>query len=192
MERDRRTQNPSGSSVIEVITRDIVPGRERDFEEWAHRIVSAAARYGATDTIITPDPATPTRRVFVQHFPNEEASRAWEESEERNRLVQEAGDFSTPDLQRATGLETWFVLPGEGAIVPPPRWKMLLVTLIGSYPLVVLYSAFVLPSLEGWPLLVRAAVLPIVLLSLMTYVVMPQLTRLLRRWLYPPQQHTPV
>ena len=64
MERDRRTQNPPGSSVTDVITRDIVPGRERDFEEWAHRIVSAAARYGATDTIITPDAATPTRRFL--------------------------------------------------------------------------------------------------------------------------------
>ena len=185
MQRDRRSQNPPGSSVSEVITRDIVPGRERDFEEWAHRIVSAAARYGAIDTIITPDAAMPTRRVFVQHFPNEEASRAWAESEERNRLVQEAQEFSTPDLQRATGLETWFVLPGEGAIVPPPRWKMLVVTLMGSYPLVVLYSAFVLPSLEGLPLLVRAAVLPIVLLSLMTYVIMPRLSRLLGGWLYP-------
>jgi antibiotic biosynthesis monooxygenase (ABM) superfamily enzyme len=190
MERDRRTQNPSGSSVIEVITRDIVPGRERDFEEWAHRIVSAAARYGATDTIITPDAATPTRRVFVQHFPNEEALRAWEESEERNPLVQEAGEFSIPNVQRATGLETWFVLPGERAIVPPSRWKMLLVTLMGAYPLVVLYSAFVLPLVEGWPLLVRATVLPIVLLSLMTYVIMPQLSRLLGGWLYPHQTRT--
>jgi uncharacterized protein len=106
MERDRRTQNPPNSSVTEVITRDIVPGRERDFEEWAHRLVSATARYGATDTIITPDAATPPRRVFVQHFANEEALRSWEESEERNRLVQEAGEFSTPNVQRATGLET--------------------------------------------------------------------------------------
>jgi antibiotic biosynthesis monooxygenase (ABM) superfamily enzyme len=190
MERDRRTQNLPGSSVSEVITRDIVPGRERDFEEWAHRIVSAAARYGATDTVITPDAARPTRRVFVQHFPTEEASRAWAESEERNRLVQEAGEFSTQNLQRATGLETWFVLPGEGAIVPPPRWKMLLVTLMGSYPLVVLFDAFVLPSLEGWPLLARAAVLPILLLSLMTYVIMPRLSRLLGGWLYPHRTRT--
>ena len=169
MERDSGTQNSPGSSVTEVITRDIVPGREHEFEGWAHRLVSAAARYGATDTIISPDAATPARRVFVQHFANEEALGAWEGSEERNRLVQEAGRFSSPNVQRATGLETWFELPGERA----------------TYPLVVLFSAFVLPSLEGWPLLVRAAVLPIVLLSLMTYVLMPQLTRLLRGWLYP-------
>jgi antibiotic biosynthesis monooxygenase (ABM) superfamily enzyme len=135
MERDRRTQNPPSGSVTEVITRDIVPGREHEFERWAHRLVSATARYGATDTIITPDAATPARRVFVLHFANEEALGAWEASQERDRLVQEARKFSTPDVQRATGLETWFVLPGQRAIVPPPRWKMLLVTLIGAYPL---------------------------------------------------------
>jgi uncharacterized protein len=179
MESDRRTQNSPGSSVTEVITRDIVPGREHEFEEWAHRLVSAVARYGATDTIISPDAATPARRVFVQHFANEELLRAWEESEERDRLVQEAKEFSAPNVQRATGLETWFVLPGERAIVPPPRWKMLLVSVMGAYPLVVFFSAFVLPSLEWWPLLARAAVLPIMVLSLMTYLVMPQLTRLL-------------
>src|SRR3712207_3443803 len=138
MERDRRTQNPPSGPVTEVITRDIVPGREHEFERWAHRLVSATARYGATDTIITPDAATPARRFFVLHFANEEALGVWEASEERDRLVQEARKFSTPDVQRATGLETWFVLPGERAIVPPPRWKMLLVTLIGAYPLVVL------------------------------------------------------
>ncbi len=65
---------------------------------------------------------------------------------------------------------------------------MLLVTLMGAYPPVVLLSAFVLPSLEGWPLLVRAAVLLVVLLSLMTYLLMPQLTRLLSGWLYPHQR----
>jgi antibiotic biosynthesis monooxygenase (ABM) superfamily enzyme len=56
---------------------------------------------------------------------------------------------------------------------------------VGAYPLVVLFSAFVLPQLAAWPLLVRSAVLPVVLLTLMTYVVMPRLTQLLRGWLYP-------
>ena len=56
---------------------------------------------------------------------------------------------------------------------------------MGAYPLVVLLLAFVLPWVAGWPLLLRSAVLPIVLLSLMTYVVMPQLTRIFQGWLYP-------
>jgi antibiotic biosynthesis monooxygenase (ABM) superfamily enzyme len=157
MEHNDRAEHPSGPITI-VVTRDIFPGRERDYEEWALRLALAADRYGATGhTIITPDAATPTRRVFVHHFPDEEAMRSWEESEERNRLVEEADEFSAQHYQRASGLETWFTLPGERAIVPPPRWKQ------------------------------RAAVTPVVLLSLMTYVVMPLLTRLFRGWLYPHQ-----
>jgi antibiotic biosynthesis monooxygenase (ABM) superfamily enzyme len=89
------------------------------------------------------------------------------------------------EIQRTSGFEAWFTLPGEQAIVPPPRWKQLLVTLVGAYPLVVLISAFVMPQLQTWPLLVRSAVLPVVLLSVMTYVVMPPLTRVFRGWLYP-------
>jgi antibiotic biosynthesis monooxygenase (ABM) superfamily enzyme len=186
MEEDSGTRVPPGGPVTAVVTRDIMPRRERDYDEWAHRVVSATARLGATGhTILTPDAGVPTRRVLIVQFADEEGLRAWDQSEERNRLVREAGEFSSLHIQRATGLETWFTLPGERAIVPPPRWKQLLVTLIGAYPLVVLLSAFVLPRLEAWPLLVRSAVLPVVLLSLMTYVVMPQLTRLLRGWLYP-------
>jgi antibiotic biosynthesis monooxygenase (ABM) superfamily enzyme len=75
-------------------------------------------------------------------------------------------------------------VPGGRAIVPPPRWRQLLATLIGAYPLVILLSAFVLPRLADWPLLVRSAVLPVVLLTLMTYVIMPQVTKVLRGWLY--------
>jgi uncharacterized protein len=46
-------------------------------------------------------------------------------------------------------------------------------------------SAFILPRLTTWPLLLRSIVLPVVLLSLMTYVVMPVVTKALRGWLYP-------
>lgn len=129
--------------VTVVVTRDVVPGRERDYEEW-------------------------------------------DESEERERVVREAEAFSSLHIQRATGLEAWITVPGERAIVPPPRWRQLLATLVGAYPLVILLSAFVLPRLADWPLLVRSAVLPVVLLTLMTYVVMPQMTKVLRGWLYAP------
>jgi antibiotic biosynthesis monooxygenase (ABM) superfamily enzyme len=54
---------------------------------------------------------------------------------------------------------------------------------LGAACIGVLFEAF-LPKYQRW--------LAQVVLSLMTYVVMPQLTRLLRRWLYPSQQHTPV
>jgi uncharacterized protein len=176
----------AGGPTTVVVTRDVLPGRERDYEEWARRVVSASARYGTTGhTFLTPDAGVPARRVLIAQFPDQDAVRAWDEPGDRDRLVWEAAAFSSLDIQRATGLEAWFTLPGERAIVPPPRWKQLVVTLVGAYPLVVLLSAFVLPQLAAWPLLVRSAVLPVVLLTLMTYVVMPRLTQFLRGWLYP-------
>src|SRR5215212_5758465 len=95
MEQDSGTRVPPGGSVTAVVTRDVGPGRERDYEEWAHRVVSATARYGATGhTILTPDAGAPTRRVLIVQFADEEGLRAWDQSEERNRLVREAGEFS--------------------------------------------------------------------------------------------------
>ena len=173
--------------VTAVVTRDVMTGRERDYEDWAHRVVDASARHGASGhTLLTIDPAVPSRRVLIAQFPNQARVREWDESDDRARLVEEAANFSTVDVQRASGLEAWFTLPGKQAIVPPPRWKQLLVTLLGAYPLVVLVSAFLLPLLGNWPLLLRSAVLPVVLLTAMTYVVMPLLTRLFKPWLYPP------
>jgi antibiotic biosynthesis monooxygenase (ABM) superfamily enzyme len=175
--------------VTAVVTRDVTPGHESDYEEWAHRVVSASGRYGATGhTLLTPDPAAPTRRVLIVQFPDEDGVRAWDESKDRDELVKEAEEFSSLHIQRATGLETWFALPGRRAIVPPPRWKQLLATLVGAYPLVVLMSAFVLPRLTTWPLLLRSIVFPVVLLTLMTYVVMPLVTKAMRGWLYPPRR----
>ncbi|HEY4728150.1 MAG TPA: antibiotic biosynthesis monooxygenase, partial [Actinomycetes bacterium] len=65
------------------------------------------------------------------------------------------------------------------------RWKMWLVSLIAVYPLVVLFQWALTPRMSRLPLLVRSALFPLVLLTLMTYVVMPLVTRFLRRWLRP-------
>jgi antibiotic biosynthesis monooxygenase (ABM) superfamily enzyme len=177
--------------VTAVVTRDVIPGRERAYDEWAHRVVSASARFGATaHTFLMSDPAAPTRRVLIAQFPDVDSVSAWDASAERDRLVREAEEFSSLHLQRATGLEPWFGLPGQRAVAPPPRWKQLLATLLGAYPLVVLLSAFVLPRLTSWPLLLRSMVLPVVLLTLMTYVVMPVVTKALRGWLYPSRTTT--
>jgi uncharacterized protein len=39
------------------------------------------------------------------------------------------------------------------------------------------------PRIKGWPLLVRSAVFPLILLTLMTFVVMPVVTRIVQAWL---------
>ncbi len=89
--------------------------------------------------------------------------------------------------QRITGLETWFASQRSPAetMKPPPRWTMWLASFAGAYPLVVLFQWLLAPTLEDLPLLIRSAVFPLVLLSLMTYAMMSLVTRLMHGWLYP-------
>jgi antibiotic biosynthesis monooxygenase (ABM) superfamily enzyme len=134
--------------ITAVVTRDVFPGRERDYEEWAHRVVSASTRYGARGhTFLTPNAGAPTRRVLIAQFPDQDAVTAWDESQDRDRLVREAAEFSSLAIQRASGLEAWFTLPGEQAIVPPPRWKQLLVT---SWGLTHSWSCYRPSSCRSW------------------------------------------
>jgi antibiotic biosynthesis monooxygenase (ABM) superfamily enzyme len=111
----------------------------------------------------------------------------WLESDERAHLLRQVRSLGAARtaVQQRTGLETWFHVPSEAAATmrPPPRWKMWLVSLVAIYPLVLAFQAFVVPLTSSWPFPLRAALFPLVLLTLMTYVVMPVVTRLLRRWL---------
>jgi antibiotic biosynthesis monooxygenase (ABM) superfamily enzyme len=124
-------------------------------------------------------------------FADPKSLRAWLDSDERRRWLARVGELIEADrgLQQLTGLETWFQLPGSNVptMKPPTRWKMWLVSIIAVYPLVVAFQALVVPRMVGLPLPLRALTFPLVLLTLMTFVVMPVVTRLLRRWLGPRQ-----
>jgi antibiotic biosynthesis monooxygenase (ABM) superfamily enzyme len=60
---------------------------------------------------------------------------------------------------------------------------MWLVSLIAIYPLVVAFQATILPTIKNWPLLLRSAILPLTLLTLITFIVMPVVTRVAQPWL---------
>jgi uncharacterized protein len=162
------------------------PGREDAIAQWAQRIVRAARQVEGSlaATVVGPDS---TGEYRFQHFFKDEPSLArWLSSATREQLLLEAEPMleEPPDVQR-TGLETWFHLPKFHApLAPPPRWKMWLVSLVAFYPMVLAFLAWIIPRLMGLPLPVRAAVLSVGVLTLMTYVVMPTLTCLLRPWLF--------
>jgi hypothetical protein len=69
---------------------------------------------------------------------------------------------------------------------------MWLVSLVAVYPLVLAFQALLVPRMVRLPLPLRALLFPLVLLTLMTFVVMPVVTRLLRRWLGPRQDAEPL
>jgi antibiotic biosynthesis monooxygenase (ABM) superfamily enzyme len=123
--------------------------------------------------------------TLLYSFTDRPALQAWLDSPQRRRLLGRADRLSEEHVHvpPLTGLETWFTLPHRATIKPPPRWKMWLVSLLAIYPLVVTFQATVVPTIKTWPLLVRSAVLPLTLLTLMTFVVMPVVTRVVQPWL---------
>lgn len=110
-----------------------------------------------------------------------------EESEVRQQWLKRAEPLTLglPDTQTLSGLETWFALPSQRAIVPPSRYKMAIITWLAIYPLISIINILFAPILNPLPLLLRTLLLTVVLVSLMTYVVMPQMTKLFTKWLYP-------
>lgn len=81
--------------------------------------------------------------------------------------------------QVLTGLESWFTLATQ------PGYKMAIVTWVTIFPLITLVMVASAPLLGRLPLVARLAVTTGVTVPLMIWVVMPRVTRLLHRWLYP-------
>jgi len=169
-------------------TRPLRPGRVPSHRAaWARDIVAAARQFpGHLGASVLDAPGSREYHILF-NFADRGSLRAWLDSEERRRLLARVGELLEADrgLQQLTGLETWFKLPGSNVptMKPPPRWKMWLVSLVALYPLVLIFQALVVPRMAGLPLPLRALLFPLVLLTLMTFVVMPAVTRLLRRWL---------
>ena len=175
--------------VTVLYSRRVKPGREAAFEAWAHGIVAASRQFpGHLGASVLDVPGSREYHILFS-FADRKSLRAWLDSEERRRWLARVGELIEADqgLQQLTGLETWFKLPGSNVptMKPPPRWKMWLVSIIAVYPLVLAFQALVVPRMAGLPFPLRALMFPLVLLTLMTFVVMPVVTRVLRRWLGP-------
>ncbi|MEZ4315054.1 MAG: hypothetical protein R3F14_44135 [Polyangiaceae bacterium] len=86
---------------------------------------------------------------------------------------------------RFTGLELWFT-PPPGTVVPQPsRLRMAIVMIAVVYGLVLSIGQLVALGMAGAPMPIRLLVTIVIEVFLMTYVLMPRLTRWLARWIYP-------
>ena len=183
--------DPATEPVTVVVSRSVRPGRERDFERWADDLIAVASTWpgflGAS--VLKPGRGSQDFHL-VYRFESPERLRAWDESRERVRWLERAEGFLAAEhrVQHVTGLETWFALPGQTMMTPPKRWKMALLTFVGGFPMQFAFAYFVTPHIKTWPLVVRSILLTGILVLLLTFVVMPQITKVFRRFLYPPGQ----
>ncbi|MFF5503569.1 antibiotic biosynthesis monooxygenase [Streptomyces roseolus] len=173
--------------VTLLIARRVEPGHEASFERWARGILDTAATFpGHLGYGLFRSSGGDAPWFLVHRFRDAEACRAWQESPQRAAwfAVCEGHHHTEIARRQLTGMETWFAEPGSTRPAPP-RWKMAVSATLAVYPISVLGGLFLTPCLAGLPFLLAGLVTAVVFNVLMTYVSMPAVSRLLRRWLAP-------
>jgi uncharacterized protein len=176
----------SGSEPTKVVMeRQVHPGAETRFQSWLRTLLDAACDFGGLEGSSVLTAGTSGHYFILLRFASAERMRQWQGSQQLATLVREADAFSVAaDASPIkTGLETWFTLPGlPSPRTSPPKWKMALATWVALLPQVIIL-AFALAPLR-LPFLLNAALSTAIPVVMLTWVVMPNLTRLLYAWLY--------
>jgi antibiotic biosynthesis monooxygenase (ABM) superfamily enzyme len=171
--------------VTVTIARRVAPGREAEFEAFSSALTRAATTHPGflgAGMLRPGHVGEPWHVVF--RFDSVDHLRAWELSPERAELLASGEDLvRSTDVQRVTGLETWFALPSRTAPAPP-RWKMFVVSVVGIFVLQLVFNLALQPF--ALPVVLRVALVAVAVTGLMTWLVMPRLARLLQDWLYAP------
>jgi antibiotic biosynthesis monooxygenase (ABM) superfamily enzyme len=186
---------PQQSDPITLVISEIVkPDRIQEYERWATGISQAAQQYPgfiSTDMIRPRDHDHPEYVVVVK-FDNYDHFRTWRSSATCQEWLSQAKDFLVDRTyqQQLSGLEMWFTLPASTTqpVSPPAYYKQVIVGVLGVYPLILLADAVVGPFLKGWHPLLGLLLSVTIVSALLTYPVMPWITRLLSFWLYPKVQ----
>src|SRR4028118_1130177 len=166
------------------------PGMEAKFGEALHEFIdtslSSPDQQGAH--VLRPAPGSGSReytglRRFASAQARDEffASPVFAQWQETVAPLVEGN----PRYETMCSLETWFALPGNPAIVPPPRWKMALVTLLAVFPLSLVLQRTVAPLIRSWPLLLQTLIISLCMVAMLVWVLMPNLTHLLKSWIHP-------
>jgi antibiotic biosynthesis monooxygenase (ABM) superfamily enzyme len=182
---------PQGTDgpVTTTVTRRVKPGHETFYEQFLVGISAAASHFPGHlgVDIFRPESASTGEYRVVYRFDSALHLRAWLDSGERASWLERAEPHVIGPMRTrfVTGLETWFTLPDRPAARPPPPYKMALLTWITIFPLITLVVLALEPLLTELALIPRLGVTTAVTVPIMTWLVMPRMTRLLRSWLYP-------
>ena len=183
------------TAVTTTVTRRVKPGHEAFYEQFLEGIIAAASRFPGHlgVEVFRPQSAAAGEYRTVYRFDTAEHLREWLDSDEHAAWLERAEPHVAGPMRTSfvTGLETWFTLPDRPGTAPPPPYKMALLTWITIFPLITAIVAVTGPLLEELPLVLRLGITTALAVPLMTWIVMPRVTRLLRGWLYPAKERTP-
>jgi antibiotic biosynthesis monooxygenase (ABM) superfamily enzyme len=185
------TDDESNGPVTVIVSRKAKKGKIDEFEQWMDGIVHESMKFEGHMgvNIIRPSNLSNPEYIIIFRFTSYENLAKWEKSEIRRKWIEKSKDVTEgePTVQRQSGLEFWFT-PNSGnasaaALEQPPRYKMAMVITGVIFVLVFTLLPQIQNATAGLPLLLSTLLGVVIMVLLMTYVIMPSVTRLLRPWL---------
>ncbi len=179
----------TAGAVTVLVTRRIKPGMEATFEKLMGDMIEAARTYpghlGAQ--LVRPgeqDGTEPGLYQVVFAFDSNAHLQAWNDSPARSLGLAAITPLTEGPAQtrQVIGLAHWFMTGTQQT--PPPRWKVAIVTWMGIFPTVLLLFILLGDILATLPLVLRVGTLTALVVLIMTWVVAPQLTRVMKPWLH--------
>lgn len=179
--------NESKSPLTVVVARRIRAGHEDEYERTMRDFVAWSLTQPGHQGLQVLRPLRGERDyTVVSNFRDADTRRAYTGSSDYARWMERFAPMTEgdPRIRELTGLEGFVSMPGSGLRRPPPR-KLAVATFLGVFPTSVFLGETIGPRIAPWPLLARAAVFAAAMVAMLTWIVMPLVTRALHGWLFP-------
>jgi hypothetical protein len=187
---------PNSDKTVTVIVQNLVKTEYLDrYENWRnevnHELTSFKGFMGLE--VIRPSKGNNHSNTWEYHiifrFDNYPNLQKWQESDYLELKLKEASEFldSVFNIQYVDGMELWYDLPKDRPVLGKPSYlKQVLVVIFTVYPLIIgtgwLLNVFF--PMDGLNPSIAIFFNVIIVAALMTYPVMPYVTKLLQPWLY--------
>jgi antibiotic biosynthesis monooxygenase (ABM) superfamily enzyme len=171
-----------------AVTRRVRPGKEDEFQNALREFIKLSYSHSGVlgaGMLVPPPGSGSTEYGILRTFRSPEerdafyASEIYKDWEERVKPLVDG----EPVYRQLHGLEAWFRNPYGP---PPPQWKMALLTFIAVWPVSMAVPAILQPLLgRAVPGYIFAGAVAAGIVIILTWVAMPILVRLAKRWLRP-------
>tara|TARA_R110002111_G_scaffold153375_1_gene220217 strand:+ start:205689 stop:206261 length:573 start_codon:yes stop_codon:yes gene_type:complete len=178
--------------ITMVVTAHPAPGNEAEWKQLLTSTIQASLKFPGhmgTTVIKQESRLKPTYQIIIRFDQLENLDR-WKASPEREHWLSQlhALEHCPPAITHNTGLETWFEFSRHDEqqnASHPPKYKMAIIIWIAVYLTVIPIINVIRPFISELHILIGSAITTTITVPLMTWVMIPALSWLLQKWLYP-------
>lgn len=193
---------PASDGTVDKISTDYLPvitivelmpqvPLEREAIEALHSMIHEASQFSGYQSAAIykkVKDASAAEYAIILRFDSYRNLQLWNNSLIRKQKIASSKHFFAevkPELA-LTGLEFWFVNKQSGTSAPV-KWKMMMVTVVIIFVMLNTVMPLLGQFLEYFGLtgVIRTLISIVLMVSMMTYLIMPAINALLYRWLFP-------